>query len=41
MYTLKLESFEGRNFRDLAYFSVVREILYPQNYTWQAIRESM
>ena len=40
MYTLKVESFEGRNFRDFANFSVVRESLYPRNRSVQVIRDS-
>ena len=30
--TLKVESFAGRNFRDFANFSFVRESLYPRNF---------
>ena len=38
-YTLKVESFAGRNFRDFVNFLVVRESLYPRNRTLGAIRE--
>ena len=39
--TLKVESFAGRNFRDFASFSVVRESLYPQNRSFQVFCESL
>ena len=39
--TLKVESFAGRNFRDFANFSVVRESLYPRNRSFQVVRESL
>ena len=39
--TLKVESFAGRNFRNFANFSVVRESLYPRNRSFQIIRESL
>ena len=39
--TLKVESFAGRNFRDFANFSVVRESLYPRNRNFQVVRESL
>ena len=39
--TSKVEIFAGRNFRDLANFSVVRESLYPQNRSFQVVRESL
>ena len=39
-FTLKVESFASRNFRDFANFSVVRESLYPQNRSFKAIHES-
>ena len=39
--TLKVESFAGRNFRDFASFSVVRESLYTRNRSFQVVRESL
>ena len=39
--TLKVESFAGKNFRDFANFSVVRESLYPRNHNFQVVRESL
>ena len=38
-FTLKVETFAGRNFRDFANFLVVRESLYPRNRTFEFIRE--
>ena len=38
--TVEVESFSGRNIRDLVSFLVLRECLYLQNRSWQVIRES-
>ena len=38
--TLKEETFAGRNFRDFAVFSQIRESLFPRNFSKDVIRES-